>query len=456
MKSIYKYILASVAAAATCTGAFAQASYSGYFLENYSHRYQLNPAMADEEHNMFLTVPVISNFNIDFHGNLHLNSVLFNRNGQTVLFTNPEVSVSDALKGIHDKNRLGFDTHIDLLGFGFKAFGGSNAVTISAVANANVMMPGSIFRLAKEGIENKTYDITNIRANANAYAQIQFNHQRAIKEVPGLKVGAALKFAIGLANIDAYFKQAHLELGQDDWIVRSNAEVYANIKGASFKHSYDENNHQEYVSGINLDGVSPNGFGLGFDLGATYKWRDFEFSLSVLDLGFISWGNTLYASTNGTKTFNTDAYTFKTGDGEFDETLDELKGDFAKLYQLEESSKGGNTRAMNATLNWGVEYTLPYYRNLTFGLVNTTKFFGSMTYTDFRVSANVRPVKCFSASANLAMGTYGVGFGWLANVSLNKGLNFFVGMDRTIGKLAKQGVPLNSNGEFSFGFTFPF
>lgn len=453
MKSIYKYIFATAALASTCTGAFAQASYSGYFLENYSHRYQLNPAMADEEHDMFLTVP-ISNINAGMHGNLHLSSFLFNRNGQTVLFTNPEVSVTDALNGIHDKNKLGVGANIDILGFGFKAFGGHNAVTISAVADVNAMLPGSIFRLAKEGVANQTYDIKDIRAYASAYATIQFNHQREIKQVPGLKVGAALKFAIGMANVDAYFNDAKLILGEDDWKVRSNAEVFANLKGASFKHKIDKNNGNDYVSGIQDIGVGPNGFGLGFDLGATYKWRDFEFSLAVLDLGFISWSNTLYATTNGYKEFNTDAYTFDTND--FDSTFDDLKGDFAKLYQLEEKTKGSNTRAMNATLNWGVEYTLPYYRNLTFGLVNTTKFYGPMTFTDFRISANVRPVKCFSASANLAVGTYGVGFGWLANVSLKKGMNLFIGMDRTFGKLAKQGAPLNSNGELNFGITFPF
>jgi hypothetical protein len=37
-----------------------------------------------------------------------------------------------------------------------------------------------------------------------------------------------------------------------------------------------------------------------------------------------------------------------------------------------------------------------------------------------------------------------------------KGFNMFIGMDHTLGKLAKQGIPLSSNAEFSMGINFPF
>ena len=118
--------------------------------------------------------------------------------------------------------------------------------------------------------------------------------------------------------------------------------------------------------------------------------------------------------------------------------------------------KGSNTRGLGAIMNVGVDYKLPYYRRLHFGVLNTTYINGPYTSTEFRISANVNPVDIFSAGVNLVAGTYGVGFGWMANLSLKKGFNLFVGMDRTPGKLAKQGVPLNSNMEFNFGMNFPF
>ena len=461
MKSYNKYLLSALIASTAVSAGFAQTPYSGYFLDNFTNRYLLNPAMADTTRNGFVSMPIFGNFNIRMNGNAHLTDFLYNVDGRTVLFTNPDVPASTVLKRIGNKNRLGLSTDLNILAVGFSAFGGKNAVTIGAVADAEVMVPGSLIKMAKEGVANKTYDITNLRMNANAYAKIQLNHSRDIKQVPGLRVGAALKFLLGLGNLDAYMNQAHLQLGQDAWTIRTNADVYANIKGASFKQKYSDTSNKYYVDGLELDGFGLNGFGMGFDLGGTYEWKDFQFSLSLLDLGFMSWSHTIKASSNGTHEVSTADYTFSVDDdkdlpeGQQSE-WDRFKDNLSQLYQLEEDGNiGGRTTGLRATLNWGVRYTLPYYRRLNFGMVNNTRFNGSFTTTDFRFSANVNPVDCLSASVNFAAGTYGVGFGWLLNLNV-KGFSFYVGMDRTMGKLAKQGIPLNSNAEVNFGMNFPF
>ena len=451
----FRYIIIAAAAICAPASALAQASYSGYFLDNYVHRYQLNPALRDTTEKAFFTFPALGNLNAGMNGNLHTTSLVYNVNGKTVLFTSPDVPASDVLSKIHSKNRLGVAMNMDILAAGWKAWGGYNAVTISAVADANVGVPGELFKLVKEGISNKTYDIKNFMANASAYAKIQLNHSRDIKQVPGLRVGAALKFYLGLGNVDAYFNEAQLELGQDAWIARTNADVYASVKGLSYQRKYNDKTDRYYVNGVDMDGFGLTGFGLGFDLGGTYKWRDFNFSAAVLDLGFISWSNTQFASTDGTQTVNTDGYIFGTEKGQADDEWDRLSDDLSNLYQLtDHGDMGARTRAARATLNFGVSYVLPYYRNLTFGILNSTRLHGRFTSTDFRFSANVMPVKCFSASANFTAGTFGVGFGWLVNLNV-KGFSLFVGMDRTFGKLAKQGVPLNSNGDFNFGINFP-
>lgn len=455
MNSNFKYIIGASAIVASALSAAAQASYSGYYLDNYTHRYQLNPAMTDESEKGFVAMPAFGNLNVGMQGNLHVSSLLYPMDGKTVLFTNPNVSADEVLKHVKDANKIGAYLNMDILAVGFKAFGGQNAVTLSAVADANVAVPGSLIRLMKQGVENQSYQINDARINATGYVNLQFNHARYIKQVPGLKVGAAFKLLFGIANFDAHFDEADLTLGQDAWTARTKGNIYASMKNAKFKYKNNDDG-TEYVDGVDLDGAGLSGFGIGFDLGATYKWRDFTFNLALLDLGFISWNNTIAASTNGTHSINTADYTFGAEKGEADATWDKLKDDVETLYQLQDDHSSGNrTRSLRTTLNWGVQYELPYYRNLTFGLVNSTRFNGPFTTTDFRFSANVRPVKCFSASANFAAGTYGVGFGWLANVNV-KGFNFFLGMDHTLGKLTKQGVPLNSNAEFNVGMNFPF
>lgn len=434
----------------------AQNTYSGYFLDNYLYRYQMNPAMGNE--NNFVSFPALGNINLGIHGNLHLTEVFYKVNGRTALFTNPAVSASEALSGIHDKNLIGSAIKLDIMNAGFKAFGGYNTVGLNLRINLDAKIPGSLFELAKEGVTNRTYDIKHLGVHANAYAELAFGHSRNI--MPNLRVGAALKFLIGGGNVDAYLHRADLNLGTDGWIGTTDADIYTNIKGLEFKEKYNEDAGRTYVNGVDVNSPGPNGFGLGLDLGASYTLNDdWEFSAAVLDFGFISWSNTRLASTDGVQQVNTDSFTFNaddSADNSFSNEWERLRDDLTGLYQLRNmGNPGSRTRMLAATLNFAAAYTFPLYRNLKFGLVNTTRINGSYTTTDFRLSANVRPVKCFSADASFAVGTYGCSFGWLVNLNL-KGFSMFVGMDRTFGKLCKQFVPLSSNGSFNFGIDFPF
>lgn len=462
MKTIKKFIILSTLIAAASTVS-AQNTYSGYFLDDYTYRFQMNPAFGNSQG--FVAMPALGNMNFGVHGNLHLSSLLYNVNGKTCLFTNPNVGVAEAMSKFSDKNRLGTTEKIDILSVGFKAFGGYNTISIGATADVNAILPKAFFSLAKEGISNKTYDIRNLNAQASAYATFAINHSHDIKQVPGLRVGAAFKFLLGGGNLDMKLHEADLTLSKDNWTAKTNADIYASIGGFQYEtETYIPEGNQgekprEYVSGAKLDGFGLNGVGFGFDFGAEYKWRDFKFSVAALDLGMMSWGHTRWASTNGTQTISTDAYTFSTNgdaDNAFKTEFKNLKDNAAKLYQLKDMGEMDSyTKALATTINVGVDYELPYYRKLHFGLMNSTRINGDFTWTQFRLSANVAPVKCFSADVNVVAGTYGVGFGWLLNFH-HTGFNLFLGMDQTLGKVTKQFVPLNSNASLNFGINFPF
>ena len=450
MKNYKKALLAGLTLI-SCSAISAQNTYSGYFLENYTYGFQLNPAFGNDDN--FVSMPALGNVNFAMRGNLHLTNVLYNVDGKTVLFTNPGVPQSSVNK-FKNVNKLAVNGKIDLLSGGFKAWGGYNTVSIGAVFNANVGVPKSFFQLAKEGIENKTYDIKDMTANTNAYAQLAFNHSRDISQVPGLRVGGALKFYIGGANIDAYFNKAEIQLGEDSWNGITNADIYASVNGFKYKTKVHDNTGRRYVSGADVNFKGLNGFGLGFDLGAQYKWKDFDFSLALLDLGFISWGKTQWASTNGDRMVQTDDYIFNAGD--LGDGWDQLKDGIEQLYQLSDNGElSSRTRGVAATLNIGVGYEFPLYRPLHFGFLSSTVINGRYTWSQARFSANVAPLKWLSASANFEASTYGCGFGWLVNF-YTKGINVFLGMDHTMGKLAKQGVPLNSNASVNLGINFPF
>lgn len=454
MKNIIRAIAFGGIMATTLTAA-AQNTNSGYFVDNYTYRYQLNPAYENDRN--FVSMPALGNLNFGMNGSLNLTDVLYVHNGKTVLFSNPNISAAEVLGNIGDKNTLGTNLRETILSTGFKALGGYNTITIGARADVGVMVPGSLFELVKEGVSNRTYDIRNVGVSALGYAEIALNHSREIKPVPGLRVGAAVKFLVGMASVDARFNKADLTLGTDDWTITSDADVYVNLGKFQYEQKLNDKTGQHYVSGMNMDGngsIGPNGFGMAFDLGATYDWRDFTFSLAALDLGFVSFSKTMHATTNGDRTFNTSSHIFDPSD--MDSSWDDFIGDFDKIYQLEDKGDiGSHTRTLGATLNIGAEYRLPVYRKLSFGFLSSTRLAGRYTWTEARISANVKPVKCFSAGINFAAGTYGVAFGWLLNYSYT-GFNIFVGMDNTHCKLAKQGVPLNSNMAVNLGINFPF
>ena len=460
MKTIKRYILLS-ALFVSATGAHAQYLTSGYFNDNYLLRHEMNPAFAPERN--YVSFPGLGNINMSMRGNIGVKDVFFNRNGRTVTFMNSAVGVGEFLKNINDKNRLGMDVKMNILGGGFKAFGGYNTVGINVRSNVAANVPGALFRLIKEGPANQTYDISDFKAHADLYMELAFGHSRQLNDQ--WRVGGKLKFLLGGANVDAEFKDARLQLNEDGYTAVVDAEVQSSVKGLAYKtetkmRGADKNHPHTYVSDVDVDNTGMNGFGLAVDLGAEFKLDEqWSFSAALLDLGFISWNNNMVASTNGPRTFNTDDYIFNTDDdaaNSFDNEIDNLTEGLANLYELEDmGDKGGRTRMLGATMNLGAEYTLPSYNKLKFGFMNTTRIMGAYSWTDFRLSANISPCKIFSATANISEGTYGFGFGWMLDLH-PKYFNLFLGMDHTFASIAKQGVPLSHQADMTFGINIPF
>lgn len=440
-------------------GAFAYSSAqsrSGYFLDNYTYGYQLNPAF--EGTKGFVSVPAIGNFNLNLSSTMHLKNFIYNIDGTTTTFMNPKVPSATFLNSIPNNNQIGLSMKMGVLAVGFNSFKGFSTVSVNLVSNTNLRVPKSIFSLLKQGLENDTYDIGKFDAHADTYVEIALGHSHKIND--NLRVGAAFKFLVGGANIDANFKKAHMSLGRDKWTIQTDATLKANITGLTYKTDYNETTGHRYVNGADIDNPGIGGFGVALDLGAYYKLnQDWTFSAAILDFGFISWKNNMVASTNGVRSFQTNEFTFNVDNdapNSFNNELDRMTDKLSSLYELDDmGNQGSRERMLATTLNFGAKYYFPYYRKLSFGLLNTTRIQGKFTWTDFRLSANYEPFKIVSVAANFGYGTFGASFGWIANVKVT-GFNLFVGMDHTLGKLSKQYIPLNTNAQLSFGLNAAF
>ena len=308
-----KLIVLSLAAAAAM-GVSAQESATGYFMENYNMKWQMNPAMGNR--NNYVGFPGLGNLNVTANGNISPTDVVYPLGGKTVLFTNPGISAEEALGNFKNINRISQSAAIGVLQAGFKAFGGYNNVAINVRETSSFALPKSIFSLVKEGIGNKEYDIRDLHAKAEAYAEIAFNHSRDIKQVPGLRAGVSLKFLLPVGFAEADFNDLNLLLAEDTWKARSNARLRIGLDGIRYKTDINDRTGARYVSGVDTDDTKfgINGFGFGIDLGASYKWNDFNFSLAFTDLGAIRYNSVQEASTNGTKDFETAAHPIAIGD----------------------------------------------------------------------------------------------------------------------------------------------
>lgn len=461
MNTIAKKIIVSITFVGVLP-AFAQNTATGYFNDGYLYRHEMNPAISNSQ--SYVAMPGISNINVGLRSNIGVKDVLFKRNGKTTTFLNPYVSSGEFLSNINEKNRTAIDLKVQLLGFGFKGFKGYNHFGINVRSNVSTIIPRSLFELAKEGVKNKTYDISDFKAHADAYTEISLGHSHKINN--HLDIGATLKVLLGGANVDADFNIAQLILQEGQWQAVTNAEVQASIKGLTYKEETKmrglegEKKQHTYVNDLDVKKTGLNGFGLGIDMGAVYTLDEvWKFSAALLDLGFISWNNNMVASTDGDQTFTTDTYIFNVddeADNSINNEIDRLGEGVAVLYELKNKGDAGSrSTTLAATMNLGIQYTLPSYKNLSFGLLNTTKMNRDYSWTEFRLSANWYAGKALSLSANVAAGTFGTSLGWMLNLHPN-GFNLFIASDHSLGKLAKQGVPLSANGHVNLGVNFPF
>ena len=457
MKFNISKVAATLALTMAASMASAQDNQSGYFVENYAYRFLMNPAMGNDSSSFFMAIPGLGNINTELRGNLSLKDVIYNVDGSTTTFLNPGVSASEVMGNLSDMNRVGVDARVNILSFGFRAFGGYNTINISGRASVHARVPKSIFSFLKEGVENKTYEIDGLKASAIGYGEISLGHSHRI--TPELKIGANLKFLVGIGSLEANLSRATLSLGEDKWHVVTNADIYTSLKGMHYKTEVNSHTGLDYVSGLDGDFSAPNGFGMAVDLGAVYTPKalpDWEFSAAITDLGFINWSESILASTNGDKVFDTDIYSFSADDdaeNSFSHEWKQMRNSLESLYQLDnDGPQGSRTTMLDATFNIGAAYTFPLYRNLKFGLLNTTRIAGDFTWTDFRLSANVSPLKYVSVGVNGSVGTLGCGFGWLANLRIpGANINLFLAQDNFFAKMAKQNVPLQSNASLSVG-----
>jgi hypothetical protein len=355
---------------------------------------------------------------------------------------------------------------VDIVSVGFRAFKGYNTVEVRERNSIGLMLPYEFFELAKD-LRNRDYVINDLGLRGQSYVEIALGHSHQIND--NLRVGAKVKALLGGGRAELTMNDMHATFREDKWLLQGQAKGELSLKGATFLTEHKDYESETRTGGYNqvndidVDGTGVSGFGLGVDLGAIYELKEtgidaingLKVSASLNDLGFISWSNNLLVENNG-KPFTFDGFKgvdVKKGDGrhtmskEGDRIKDELT-DFVALQ--DRGDQGSKSTALAATARLGVEYPLPMYNKVSFGLLGTHRFNGDYSWTEGRLSANWKPLKWLDGGINFAVGSLATSMGWVLNVH-PKGFNFFIGMDHILGKTSAEFIPLSSRASANIG-----
>ena len=90
---------------------------SGYFVENYTYRHQLNPSFASSRG--YFALPAIGNLGLTTQSNVCISPFLYPYNGQLPTFMNGAVSADEFLGRPNKHNKLGVDLSIPFFSVGF-------------------------------------------------------------------------------------------------------------------------------------------------------------------------------------------------------------------------------------------------------------------------------------------------------------------------------------------------
>lgn len=454
MKRLYIIALSAL----MCFSASAQNLRTGYFLDGYSYRYQFNPAFQGDRG--FFAMPFLSRMSLGAETSIALKDFLYPTSSGTLgTFLHPDVPDEVVLRNLGKRTMANTNVDLNILGLGFRVKKTYHTLDLSLKANADMTLPGDIFRFMKIGGSdgNAVYNLADLGVSSDAYAQLAYGFSRRFMDK--FNIGIRVKALMGIESVRTNIRSLSLKMDRDQWMATADGSaVLSSLISSSMT---DEG--MDFTDNLITLVKTPN-LGFALDLGASVDlFKYLTLSVSVLDLGFISWKNTgVY--TLASEPWVYEGFEFSAADSEsnnmdsqFEAKLNELKALF-NFEDIKPELKDKYRQQLAMTLHVGLEARLPFYERLSLGALATHRFRGSHSWTEGRFSVNWALLRWFSLAANYAVSDFGHSFGGAVNLH-PKGFSLFLGTDsfRPFTSFSPAMVPLNDlNTNLVFGVNFPF
>lgn len=467
MKKIKQILVAAL----LLTGATvsAQEVVTNNLLEMAPYRHLINPAFEPITDGYFY-FPILGHLNMYAGQNsLTFGDVIFKQDG--IMMTPLHPSSKKNIMSLFRQNTLiRANVSTPILGFGARTKrDGYFHVSIDLNVDAGVGMPRDLFKFALGGMMtdltgNNVFNLKGLGMQAQAYLALSggYSKQQTDQWAWGFKV----KLIDGIAYVGMRQKNLKLNAAPDAWSLDGNGMVRMAGPFASMPASVMPNDIKAWMDGgnilpsqFNLSLLKPNGYGLGFDLGATYQPHEMvKISFSLTDIGAIYWtGNKYNYRVDGTKFVydgvgNMNYSDFVDANGQFQTQLllDTVVATLKQIYQrdgavVNDGVKKGFLAPLTMKMNVGVD---AYFCNriIGLGLYSKTMLYNAKLYEELTFGAAVRPCTWFN---------FGVSYSFINGKWSNLGAAFGLRGGPFVLTLAADYVPLSWANVTAGGSTFP-
>ena len=423
----------------------------------------LNPAF-QPDCKFYLGMPILSPLRFSLGMSSIQYGDIFSWNsslGKYINFMHPLGDKDAFLNTLKPVNNLRIALGTDIISMGWKKEKLFVSMDLAERIETNLSLPKDLFQFLVYGSRNQDrFNFSDLGVDLTYFREFALGVSYKTEE--SIQFGGRVKALFGITNAKIYPSIMNLTTSIENWDIQSQMNIdmsvpFLNVQtdadGKLDTLYLDENFDKEIASNISTM-MGKGNLGLGLDLGVSYPVLEkLTVSASLTDLGFIRWKRNIYnLKQDGQFSF----------DGIEMNLLDRNGGDSNMVNQMMDTlmnqmdfyvSNDPYTTNLSGTLRVGAAYELnPAVR---FGLATSTMVYNSRFYNQVTLSANVQPIRAFSASlsysiigknyANLGFGlslkagpfnfyfiTDQVPSAYLIPKSI-QGMNFWLGMNTVFG-----------------------
>jgi hypothetical protein len=233
---------------------------------------------------------------------------IYHKKPNTVADTAYMVDIPLFMNKLRNTTHMRFDTQFELINVGIKLENMFLTFALTEKFKYGLSLPYDLFEFTLNGnmpymLESKPHDFSGLGVNFTHYRE--FAVGGSMKANDEFTFGGRVKVLFGLSNFNTDIKDLSLYTDPDDYSMtwKTDMKIHASTP-VSFDYIMTSDSvnlgiNQESVDDFLVNGdaaavtaylMNMKNIGLGFDLGASYKYNpEIEFFASITDFGFITW-----------------------------------------------------------------------------------------------------------------------------------------------------------------------